>query len=93
MNSRNYSYIRTVLNGSIITDEILNRVFCLSKEEVTAKGITDWCQLGDDMFKPIVKWIASTTSRVRYEKLKYKMRARYWANVNARKGYEKAIQS
>lgn len=93
MNSLKYSYIRTIMNGSCITDEILNRVFCLSKQEVIDQGITQWCNLDDATGNKIVKWINETVARVRSERLKYKLKARYWSNVRAKEGYQKAIQS
>lgn len=81
MNSLKYSYIRTIMNGSCITDEILNRVFCLSKEGVTE---TQWCNLDDSTGNKIVKWINETVAYVRSEKLKAKLKARYWTNKKGR---------
>lgn len=81
MNYKNYGYIRTLLNGSYCTDEILNRIFCLNDPEVM---VNDWSKLPDTEALRISKWIKNTDQRVRSEKLKAKLRARYWANKKGR---------
>jgi hypothetical protein len=81
MNSRNYTYIRTLLNGSYVTDEILNRIFCL-KEGEDPRPDAQWCFLDDEKAKEIAKWIKSTDRRVNSEKLKAKLRARYARKIS-----------
>lgn len=90
MNSKIYTSIRFLLNKSYCTDEILNRVFCLSKPEVIARGITDWCKLEDTEGRLIVDWIKATDYRVRAEKRKARYKA--WATTNrlGREGFAKA---
>lgn len=89
MNSRNYSYIRTMLNGSYITDDILNRVFCLSKEHDTP--VSDWCKLDDEWALIIIDWIKVTEARVRIERNKARQRAWRYKNMIGRAGYKKAV--
>lgn len=81
MNSRNFSYIRNLLLGSCITDEILNRIFCLNKPEVK---VNQWCKLDDESYKEIADWIKTTDRRVKAERLRAKLRARYWAQKQAK---------
>lgn len=85
MNSKNYTYIRILLNGSCVTDEILNRIFCLNNPEVTETKpqgssrtpVREWCFLGDEKAQEIKDWIKKTDARVRSEKLKARFRARF----------------
>lgn len=81
MNSKNYTYIRTLLNGSYCTDSILNRIFCLKNGE-DPRPEAQWCFLDDKKAKEIGNWIKATDRRVNKEK----RLARYRVWVNNRDG-------
>lgn len=74
MNSKNYTYIRTLLNGSYVTDSILNRIFCLKIDEEPSAA-KQWCLLDDSKAREIINKIKALDKYVNDEKRKSRFRS------------------